>query len=578
MLTLKIHPADQDRRPAVWDMAGHPSRRTDAMNPRAFNRRQAVLGLSALGLSPLAMPRLAIAQTANRPAITVAVQTISTSNTLEPLREQSNVMTRVVSSFLEPLIDLDWVGGMGLRPALAESWRRVDDRTLELRLRDGVRFHDGRPLTAEDVVFSFGPQHMWGGGGNAAPSGGMFTSLTSGAGTKEPPPEVPAIARLAFPGFERMEIVDSRTVRLVNRTPDVTLEGRLARPAGSVVSRHAFEAAPDWLAWARRPVGTGPYRVAEYRAESHLLLEAFDDHWAGRPPLRSIRFVQVPEVASRVNGLRAGEFDFICDLPPDQIQVVQGSARHEVVGRAIANHRVTAFDKTHPTLRDPRVRRAITHSIDRKAISDGLWAGRAPIPKGMQFEFFGVMQLPDWDVPRFDLAEARRLLREANYKGEPIPYRLLNNYYTNQTPTAQVLTEGWRQAGLNVQIAMQENWSQILLAGGGRAIRDNSNTAFFNDPVGAMAAFGPSGQQWASGEWRNDEAAAALEALQSSTDLEKRRAALRRMLEICEREDPAYTVLHGTVNLTGKRRDIGWRPSGSFAMDFTARNWNAMTP
>ena len=400
-----------------------------------LTRRQAGLA----GLSTLLLPRFAIAQADTRPGITVAVQSISTSNTLEPLREQSNVMTRVVTSFLEPLIDLDWIGDLSLRPALAESWRRIDERTLELRLRE-ARFHDGRMLTAEDVAFTFGPQHMW--GSAAVSTGGMFTSTTAGRGTKEPPAEVPAIARLAFPGFDRMEVVDARTVRLVNRTPDVTLEGRLARPAGAIISRAAFEAAEDWLSWARRPVGTGPYRVAEYRADSYLLLEAFDDHWAGRPPLRSIRFLQVPEVASRVNGLRTGEYDLACDLPPDQIQVVQGSSRHEVVGRAITNHRVTAFDKTHLTLRDARVRRAITHAIDRKAISEGLWAGQAPLPKGMQFSFYGPMMLEDWASPSFDLAEARRLLAEAGYKGEPIPYRLLNNYYTNQTATAQVLVEG----------------------------------------------------------------------------------------------------------------------------------------
>ncbi|MFT8245252.1 ABC transporter substrate-binding protein [Roseomonas sp. BN140053] len=543
---------------------------------RAAGPSRRGLGRLALGL-PLgaalgALPRFAVAQADARPAVTVAVQSISTSNTLEPLREQSNVMTRVVASFLEPLIDLDWIGDMRLRPALAESWRRVDERTLELRLRE-ARFHDGAPVTAEDVAFSFGPEHMWGTGETAAPAGGMFVSRTAGSGTREPPAEVPAIAKLAFPGFERMEIVDRRTVRLVNRVPDVTLEGRLARPAGSIVSQRAFAAAPDWLSWARRPVGTGPYRIAEYRPDSFLLLEAFDEHRAGRPPLRSVRFVQVPEVASRVNALLAGEVDFACDIPPDQIAGIERDGRHLVAGARIANHRVTAFDKTHAVLRDPRVRRAMTHAIDRQAIVDSLWDGRTAVPKGMQFEFYGPLLLADWDVPRFEPEEARRLLREANYKGDAIPYRLLNNYYANQTPTAQILAEGWKSVGLNVQIAMQENWSQILAPGEGRGVRDNSNTAFFNDPVGAMAAFGPSGQQWASGEWRNDEAATVLDALQSSTDADRRRAALRRMLEICEREDPAYTVLHQTANLTGMRRDLRWKPSQSFAMDFTARNW-----
>jgi peptide/nickel transport system substrate-binding protein len=530
--------------------------------------------------SALLLPRFAAAQTAKRPIITVAVQTISGSNVLEPLREQSNVGTRIVSSILEPMIDLDWLGDMSLQPRVAQSWRRIDERTLELSLRPGVKFHNGDPVTAEDVVFSFGPEHMWGPGGNAANSvparAPVLGSSTAGAGTKLPAPEVLAISRMAFPGFERMQIVDAHTVRFINAVPDVTLEGRLARPAGSIVSQRAFAAAPDWLSWARAPVGTGPYRIVEYVSEQRLVLEAFDEYWGGRPPLAGIRFLQVPETASRIDGLLTGEYDFACDIPPDQIAVVQGSAKHEVVGGLIVNHRLTAFDATHPQLRDPRVRRAMTHSVDRQAIIDALWAGQTKLPKGMQWEFFGKMFLTDWDVPRFDPDEAKRLLREAGYRGDQIPYPLLPNYYNGQVITAQVLLENWNRVGLNVQITMRENWSQVMAPGAGRGVRDNSQTCFFNDPVGAMASFGPSGQQWASGEWRNDEAARMLDALQSSTDLDKRRAAFRRMLEICEREDPAYNILHQTVNLTAKRKDVQWRTGQSFAMDFSPRNWGGV--
>ena len=69
---------------------------------------------------------------------------------------------------------------------------------------------------------------------------------------------------------------------------------------------------------------------------------------------------------------------------------------------------------------------------------------------GLQHEFYGDMFLADWNVPKFDLNEARNLLKQANYKGEVIPYQLLNNYYTNQTPGAQVLVEGWRAAGAEI--------------------------------------------------------------------------------------------------------------------------------
>ena len=526
-----------------------------------------------------ALPRFAIAQGDQRPSVTVAVGKITNTNTLETLREQSNVGTRHAGLYGETLIEQDWLGDLSMRPGLATAWRRIDDRTLEFDLRPGVRFHDGREMTAEDVAFSFGAARMW--GAEETQARNLFGSVPGRTQGKAPPPEAAAIARRTYPGFERIEVVGPLTVRFVNRVPDPALEGRMTRNTGMVLSAAGFDAAASWLDWARAPVGTGPYRVAEFRPDRSLLLVAHDGHWRGRPPLRQVRFLEVPEVAARIAMLQSGEADFACDIPPDQIEVLERNPRHAVAGGPIMNLRMTVFDKTHPHLRDPRVRRAFTHAIDRQAIVDSLWGGRAPIPRGEQFEFYGPMYLADWEVPRFDPAEARRLLKEAGYRGEPIPYRLLNNYYTGQTATAQILLEGWRQVGLNVQIEMRENFPQVLSNQGagtpaGRGVRDWSNSASFNDPVASLtSSHGPQGQQWQIGEWRNEEFGRLSEALEGSMDLGTRRAAFRRMLEIIEREDPGYTVLHQTVNFTGMRRDLPWKAGQSFFMDFSARNWGA---
>ncbi|MGO7638725.1 ABC transporter substrate-binding protein, partial [Rhizobium leguminosarum] len=83
---------------------------------------------------------------------------------------------------------------------------------------------------------------------------------------------------------------------------------------------------------------------------------------------------------------------------------------------------------------------------------DSLWAGRTRVPAGLQWDFYVDMLVKDWTVPEYNPDLARQLLKEAYYKGDPIPYRLLNNYYTNQTPTAQIIVEMWAQVGLNVQI------------------------------------------------------------------------------------------------------------------------------
>ncbi len=307
-----------------------------------------------------------------------------------------------------------------------------------------------------------------------------------------------------------------------------------------------------------------------------LTLEAHDEYWGGRPPLKSIRFVEVPEVASRVAGLLSGQYQFACDIPPDQIGEIEKNAAFEVQGGTIQNHRLTVFDKNNAQLANPLVRRAFTHAIDRQAIVETLWAGRTKVPAGLQWEFYGDMFHADWKVPDYDPKVARDLLRQAGYRGDPIVYRVLNNYYTNQNPTSQILTEMWRSVGLNVQMQTVENWSQIMERGPARAVRDWSNSAPFNDPVSSLVnQHGPNGQQQQIGEWTNAEMNQLCEVLETSTDRDLRRKSFRRMLEICEREDPAYTVLHQNATFTAKAKAIRWKTAPAFAMDFRPGNYGA---
>src|SRR5690606_19760021 len=248
----------------------------------------------------------------------------------------------------------------------------------------------------------------------------------------------------------------------------------------------------------------------------------------------------------------------------------------EIQSSTIWNHRVTTFNTENDILRDPLVRRAMTHSIDRQAIVDALWGGQTVIPAGLQFDSFAAsdMFIEGWTVPEFNPELARDLLKQANYKGDVIPYRLLNNYYTNQTPSAQILVEMWKQAGLNVEIQMKENWGQIHDPEGTKGVRDWSASNTINDPITPLVVqFGPNGEAQQKRDWSNVEVNQLSGVLETSTDRAVRKKAFARMLEICEREDPAYTVLHQNAVFTGVKSSLRWKAAPAFAMDFRASNW-----
>jgi peptide/nickel transport system substrate-binding protein len=530
--------------------------------------------LAAAG-STLLLPRFALGQSNDRPDITVAVQVIAATNVLAPEHEQSNSGTRTRNSFLETLIGHNLQGNRELVPSLATSWRRIDDKVVEVTLREGVKFHNGDEMTAEDVAFSFSAARMF--GDTTPENSGQTVSITTERtrqNSKDLPPQVIGIARRLWPSLIEVEVVDKYTCRFVNMQPDVTIEGRIAGPASHIISRRAFEEASSWLEYALKPIGTGPYKVRSFTPDTELVLEAHDDYWGGRPPIGTLRFVQVPEAAQRVNGIRAGQYDFACDLSPDQIATVESDPELEVVGGVIPNIRISVFDKNDTALKDPRIRRAMTHSIDRQTIVDQLWLGRTVVPPGLQFASYGDMFVDGWTVPEYNPDLARSLVAEAGYKGDPIPYRLLNDYYTLQTANAQVMVEMWRQVGLNVEIEIKENWDQVWSPDGVRGLHDWSNSPQFDDPVSSLPTqHGPQGGQQQFGMWTNDEMNQLCGVLQTSTDRAQRKKAFERMLVICEREDPAYNVIYQTATFTAKKKAIHWQAAPGFEMDFRATNW-----
>ena len=174
---------------------------------------------------------------------------------------------------------------------------------------------------------------------------------------KVPPPEVAAICERCRPLPDRGGTVDGMTVRFVSAQPDPTPVGRISRHGSEVHSEEGCRAAESRLAQARKPAGGGPCRVVGFEDDDILRLEAFDDHGAP-PPIKELRFVVAPEVASRVKGPLSDECDVIADVPPDRIEIVEAAEGFQVVGGPIADLRLMVFDKTDGAMRDPLARRS----------------------------------------------------------------------------------------------------------------------------------------------------------------------------------------------------------------------------
>lgn len=518
------------------------------MSPFPLSRRQTLAGILAAGATASARAADGDGKGGSRRRLIVGMSGFPPA--VEPVLANHTATRRVVPQMFDTLIAFDHGNRMALRPALAERWERLDARSLRLVLRHGVTFHDGSPFTAADVAFSFSPDHLLG-----------------------PDRSGRSVAMQTLDRLDRVEVVDPHTVIIHAKGDDALLEQRLAAWASEIVCQRAFDAAGSWDRWAAAPVGTGPYRLVEQKLDLHVVLASHDAYWGGRPPFDGIEYRIRAELAARLNGLIAGELDVVTDVPPDQFADIHKRPHLEVAGGAVQNIRFLAIDAGDPVLKDPRVRRALSLALDRTLFVESLWDNRVPVPNGFQLPSFGAGHIEDAPALAYDPAQARTLLAAAGYKGEPITYRLLNNYYTNQVSGAQAMVEMWRAVGLNVQIQMMENFSQIQRKPV-RAIYDSSSTAIFTDHLGhAWREFGPNGTlPKLVGIWTNAEYFALGASLQDTFDVQKRREIIRRMLQIIDRDDPPCVVLHASGQFYGKRRDVPWLPGQTLDLNFGPSN------
>ncbi len=497
------------------------------------------------------------ARAEDRPDLVIAVNELPRG--LEPAENSGNVDVRVTYSIFDTLLRRDFSvpggGNASLKPALAESWRRLTPNVLEVRLRRGVKFHNGEELTADDVVFTFSPERLT----------GKNATIPDG--------------RRYFGHLESVQKIDPYTVRFVTAKPDIILEQRLATYKAWIVSRkHWMQYKTDDPKWMQRalrevrwnPVGTGPLKFRDWKKDQFAAFTAHDGHFAGKPGFKSVTFREVPEIATRIAGLVSGEFDIAVDIPPDQIPVIERYRDIEVRSVVLENSHVVVFNSNAPALQDKRLRHALSLAIDREKLREGLWRGKNYTPNGHQLKSFG----PMYDAARkgyeYDPERARGLVKESGYDGRAISLRVIPNYYLNGMEAAQVLLEMWKAVGINVKLDLVDNFKQVRAKG--IEMHLWSNTYRLPDPSGAInILYGPgSGMQRSYKFWTAPEAFnSAAEIVDTSEDMKERAGAFRRMLDIFEDEMP-ITMLYNPLYTYATKKRLDWKPYPILYMDFRA--------
>ena len=492
-----------------------------------------------------AFPQIVFGAKETHAAITVALPRLP--GNIAPGRDTSDTAVPITYNVFDKLIEQDFHDDMKLKAGLAQSWKVTDDKTITFSLRPNVKFHNGETLTAEDVAFTFSSQRR----------------------------ESEGPRRLAqfFSNVENSEVIDPLTVRITMQGVDPLIEQRFAMWSSEIVNKKAYLAATSYEDWALNPVGTGPFKVQAINAND-IKLEAFANYYLGKPNITGINFVEVPEVAARVAGIAAGDFDVIASVPPDQISTLERFDDIEVLGEPAAKVRILIFNQGEhaaPIMKDVHFRRALGYAIDRELIVNALYNGKTKIPNGLQLPSFGEAYDPDYPKPVFDLALAKQELEKSGYKGEVIDYPLLPNVIDSEVAIAEVLREMWKMAGINVEIKIKENWKQITK--GQHSIRNMSATMLWQDPATIIwRIFTPKvikGRGW---EWKNDTFNNNGLILENEPNKLKRREAFTQMQQIWEKDDPIGTILFQELWMYASKRKLSWQPYKLPYMDFGPNN------
>lgn len=498
---------------------------------------------------------LAFAADAAAQELKVGVQNMAPY--IDPGRDHSNVGSQQYYNAFDTLIEKDHARAESVwKPGLATAWKQISPTSFELTLRQGVKFHNGVEMTADDVVFSI--ERI------------IRTDFA------------PYLIRKRdfLPNIEKVEKVAADKVLVTTYKPEPLFETLMNVQQAMIVPKAYMigltgdkdKAEPgDYEAFGLKPVGTGPYKIVEFVPNQRLVYERFDEFWGEKAPYKKITLQHIPELSARITALKSGEVDLVTNVPPDQLKTIDGDPKLKVEGMVTPLFHVIIFNTQHPKLQDKRIRQALSLAVDRKMLNEALWLGKAVVPTTHSYPQYGPLYMPELTTFQYDPAKAKELLKEAGYDGTPIRFDTSATYYTNGLLAAQAIQEMWATVGIKVQLNVDDKWS-----GGDPTmmVRNWSNPLYFPDPAGSFGTmWAPNAASNTEGRFKPDAGyAATWERFRFSTALEDRKKAYAELMDYIK-NDPPLLVLYQPFESYGLKKALNWKPLPGhipYVLDFRA--------
>lgn len=341
---------------------------------------------------------------------------------------------------------LAFADDLSLTPGVAESWQQVDDLTYIYTLRKDVTFGDGSALTPDDVVASF-VYHMNPSAGSQLAA--FFSSVAS------------------------VEATGDQEVTVKLKTPNVQYQYTPAHMAGFIFKKSQLEEFPEDIGSPdAMPLGTGPYRLVEFRPGDSVVLEARDDYWGPKPVAKRIVFSAIPDRQTRLLAMQNGDVDGTFDLAISDIDQWKALGNVDVITAPSLGVFMLTMDHSAAPFDDIHVRRAVAHAVDREGLVNALLKGNGEAATALNPPemWSGIMTadearafyatLPGYE---FDLEKAKAELAQSQHPDGfevSVPGSTADPYMIN---ILQSVSENLKQIGIKVNV--QEVDANQWLAG-----------------------------------------------------------------------------------------------------------------